>query len=109
MVTGMVRLNSDTMGYEARDDSGPARPGVLVFHEIVGVVDYLKDVTRNLAEHGYLGLAVDLYEGKTAKGFEDGRLLRDKVTEEVFKTKTEAALRYLKSSPYCSGRLGVVG
>lgn len=109
MVTGMIELDGETIGYEAREDSAATRPGILVFHEIVGVVDYLKGVTRNLAENGYLGLAVDLYEGKTAKGFEDGRFLREKVTDEVFKAKTEAGLRHLKSNPYCTGRIGVLG
>ena len=105
----MVKLNESTVGYEASPGSGRAEPGVLVIHEIVGLVDYIKEVTRSLAENGYLGLAVDLYGGKIAKGFEDGRLLRDDVTEKVFKAKIGAAIHYLKSSSRCTGRVGVVG
>ena len=109
IVNAMVKLTENTFGYEARNDSDGTTPAVLVIHEIVGLVDYIKEVTRSLAENGYLGLAVDLYEGKMAQGFEDGRLLRDNVTEEIFKAKIRAAIDYLKSSSRCTGRIGIVG
>src|SRR5689334_22924191 len=40
---------------------------------------------------------------------EDGRPLREKVTEEVFRTKIGDAIKHLKSQSYCTGQLGVVG
>lgn len=109
MPAEMVKLDSATVGYEARPTSGASSPGVLVIHEVTGLVDHIEDVTRRLGERGFVGLAVDLYEGKTAQGMEDGRFLREKVTEEVFRAKVGAGIRYLKSRAYCSGRIGVVG
>jgi carboxymethylenebutenolidase len=109
MPDAMVKLNDDTMGFEAGPDTEDAVPGVLVMHEVTGLNDYIKDVCRSLAEHGYLGLAVDLYRGKTAQGMEDGAPLRDAVTDDVFRTKVGAAIDYLKASPQCSGRIGVIG
>lgn len=109
MVEAMVQLDANTMGYEARPENVTSAPGVLVIHEVSGLVDYIKDVARMLAEHGYVALAVDLYEGKTARGVEDGAPLRERVTNDVLKAKMGAGARYLKSQPYCNGRLGVVG
>lgn len=81
----------------------------MVVHEIMGLVDYVKGVADSFAEAGFTALAVDFFEGKTAAGMEDGAPLRDKATEEVFRAKMGAGIRYLKSRPYCSGKLGVMG
>src|SRR6267154_613732 len=55
-------------GYVAYDSSNmDKRPVVLVIHEWWGLVDYVKSRVRQLAELGYLAMAVDLYgDGKTA-------------------------------------------
>jgi carboxymethylenebutenolidase len=109
MVEATVQLNESILGYEFTPDAQRKAPAVLVIHEVMGVVDYVKDVARSLSDQGFAALAVDLFEGKTAKGMEDGRPLRDKVTEEVFKTKIDAGIRYLETRPYFSGKLGVIG
>lgn len=109
MADGMVRLNENTMGYEARPEGHPKAAGVIVIHEVTGLIDYIKEVARNLAANGFLGLAVDLYEGKTASSLEEGTPLQAKVTREVFQDKIGAAIDYLKSREYCSGQVGVMG
>ena len=105
----MVELDRSTMAYEARPDGAGPAPGVVVVHEVTGLIDYIKEVCRTIASHGFVALAVDLYEGKTANGMEDGAPLREKVTDDVFKAKIGAGIRHLKSRPYCTGHLGVVG
>lgn len=109
MAEATVNLNEDTVGYEVTPKSDGKAPAVLVIHEVMGLVDYVKEVSRSLSDKGYGALAVDLFEGKTAKGMEDGKPLRDKVTEEVFKTKIDAGIRYLESRPYFAGKIGVIG
>ena len=109
MTDAVVRLNDNTMGYEVRPDSQAPSPGVLIVHEVTGLIDHIKETGKSLAEKGFSTLAVDLYEGKTAKGMEDGAPLREKVTDEVLKTKMGAGAKYLKSQSYCNGKLGVVG
>src|SRR5438034_318745 len=37
------------------------RPGVLVVHEWMGLVDFTKDRTRALAKLGYVAFAADIY------------------------------------------------
>lgn len=54
------------------DKSAEKRPIVLVVHEWWGMNDYVKRRTRQLAELGYLAVAVDLYgEGKMANNVEE--------------------------------------
>lgn len=109
MPEAMVQLNSDTVAFEACPDSPEKLPAVLIMHEVTGLVDYVKEVGKKLAENGYLALAVDLYRGKTAQGQEDGAALREAVTDEVFQTKAGAAIAYLKANLQWSGKIGIVG
>ncbi|MGH8546165.1 MAG: dienelactone hydrolase family protein, partial [Gammaproteobacteria bacterium] len=109
MTGEMVALNENTTGYEARPESKRNAPAIIVIHEVTGLIDYIKVVSRDLAAYGYVGLAVDLYEGKTAKNMEEGTQLQAKVTEDIFRGKIRAAINYLKARPYCSGQVGVMG
>ena len=109
MAEATVQLNEIILGYEFTPESQRKAPAVIVIHEVMGLVDYVKDVARSLSDKGFASLAIDLFEGKTAEGMEDGRPLKDKVTEEVFKTKIDAGIRYLESRPYFSGKTGVIG
>lgn len=104
-----VELDRSTVGYAAKPASAEPAPGVLVIHEVTGLIDYMKEVADRIAGHGFVALAPDLYEGKTALGMEDGTPLRDKVTDDVFTTKIGAAIRYVTSRPYCTGHIGVLG
>jgi carboxymethylenebutenolidase len=59
------------LGYLAKPKTPPpGTPGVLVIHEIFGLTDHIKDVTRRLAKAGLIAMAIDLTSraGGTAKG-----------------------------------------
>jgi len=61
-------------GYLAYDDSFKGvRPGVLVFHEWMGLGDYEKGRARELAKMGYIAFAGDIY----------GKRVRPKTHEEA--------------------------
>lgn len=45
----------------------PARPGVVVIHEIFGLTDDIRRITQRFASSGYAALAPDLYDGPSAK------------------------------------------
>lgn len=51
-------------GFDARPSCEGACPGVLVIQEWWGLNDHVKDITRRLAQEGFIALAPDLYEGK---------------------------------------------
>src|SRR5579864_779330 len=50
--------------YLARPQGNGPFPGVVVIHEIVGLNENIRDVTRRLARVGYAALAVDLFAGR---------------------------------------------
>ena len=60
--------DSRLVGYLAypKDAKGPL-PGILVIHEWMGLNDYAKRRTEQLAELGYMAFAADIYgDGKIA-------------------------------------------
>ena len=65
-------------GYLACDDSisGP-RPGIIIVHEWWGVNDYIIERTQQLAELGYVALAIDMFgNGKIAENPDEaGKLM----------------------------------
>jgi carboxymethylenebutenolidase len=109
MPAQLVDLNATTKGYEARPEGTDPQPAVIIVHEITGLNDYAKEVAEMVAKRGFVGLAVDLFEGKTAEGMQDGLPLREKVTPDIFRDRIGAGIQYLKSRPYCTGRIGVTG
>jgi carboxymethylenebutenolidase len=58
---------TNLVGYLAMpQDAAEPLPGIIVIHEWWGLNDDIKAMTRRLAGEGYVALAVDLYNGKTA-------------------------------------------
>jgi carboxymethylenebutenolidase len=57
------------LGYLTQPKTEGPWPAVLVCHEIFGLSEHIRDVTRRLAKNGYVGLAVDLLsrDGGTSK------------------------------------------
>jgi carboxymethylenebutenolidase len=100
----------------ARPDGGGPWSGIVVIMEAFGVNDYIKDVSRQLAEEGYIAIAPDFYHRlgrlKTA-GYDDFAASRKMMAtmrdDEVVKDAS-AALDYLKSLPECQpDSLGILG
>jgi carboxymethylenebutenolidase len=99
-----------TNGYLATPKGTGKYPGVLVIQEIWGLVENIKDISRRLAREGYLALAVDLYDGKTVANLEDGRGIREKISEDMMLKDINAGFDYLKNLPKIKPeRIGSVG
>ena len=111
-------------GFLAYDDSSTEkRPGVIVVHEWWGQNEYARSRATQLAELGYIALAVDMYgDGKTADHPEDATKFMNEAFSnmELFKKKFEAGLQLLKSQEqtnpekiaaigYCFGGATVLG
>ncbi|MGH7930441.1 MAG: dienelactone hydrolase family protein [Candidatus Binatia bacterium] len=94
----------DLHGYLAYDPAIEGkRPGVLVVHEWWGLNEYVRQRSRQLAELGYVALAVDMYgEGKVAKTPEEATRLSQGVNEMLpgtFGARFFSALNFLRSQP----------
>ena len=48
-------------GYLARPAGAGPFPGVIVIHEIFGLVTHIKEIARKMAAHGYVAIAPDLH------------------------------------------------
>lgn len=78
------------------------RPGVLVVHEWIGLNDYAKRRTEQLAELGYVAFAADIYgDGKLAADTKEAGALAGlyKKDRALLRARVAAALATLKAQP----------
>ncbi|MCS7091556.1 MAG: dienelactone hydrolase family protein [Verrucomicrobiota bacterium] len=99
----------------------PERPkptaAVIVIHEIFGLTDWVRSVTDQLAEAGYLAVAPDLLSGTapggggTAEwgGPDAARKAVGALPQEQIIGDLEAVIRYVGQLPACNGRVAVAG
>jgi carboxymethylenebutenolidase len=98
-----------TAGFLARPKNAGKHPAVIIIHEIWGVVDHIKDVSRKLANEGYVALAVDLF-GRSVSSLEEARKLREELSEDKIMGDLNGAFKYLQSLDYVQPkRIGSIG
>lgn len=99
-------------GYLARPLDSHLHGGVIVIHEIFGLVEHTKEIARKFAANGYIAIAPNLYhrespgdpEEITAKirargGVSDARVIGD----------LEGCVSTLRNVVNCNGKIGVIG
>ena len=101
-------------GYFAFDESKTGRrPGVLVFHEGLGLGDFAMARARMLAELGYVALAADMFgDRRQARNLtEVARLVGDlRDAPETLRARGHAALAALAARPEVdAGRIAAIG
>ncbi len=102
------------IGYLARPNGDGPFPAVLVCHENRGLTDYIKDVTRRVAQAGYVGLAVDLLsrQGGTAAIADATQIpgLLSNMSQDQFVQDFTSGWRYLQQQSYVKANsVGMVG
>jgi carboxymethylenebutenolidase len=103
--------NGTVNAYLAYKISEGKQPGVLVVHENRGLNPYIEDVARRLALADFIALAPDGltsvggYPGDDEKGAE----LFMKVDAAKMREDFYAAAMWLKTSPTCTGKVGIIG
>jgi len=101
-------------GYLAQPDAPGQHPALVVIHEWWGLNDWVKEQACNLAEQGYVALAVDLYRGQVAfdpslayelmHGVPEGRALRDlKAGFDFLAARPEVRKDKIGSVGWCMG------
>lgn len=113
---GEVTYSSDSTtlkGYFAVGTSEEKMPGILVIHEWWGHNAHSRSKADQLAELGYVALALDMYgDGKNTSHPEDaGKFMTAVVSDmEVAKSRFESAMELLKSHPNVDAeKIGVIG
>jgi carboxymethylenebutenolidase len=86
-------------------------PGVLVLHAWWGLKPFFKQVCDQLAEHGFVALVPDLYQGRVATTIDEAKAFQvefEQSGSELMSDTVKAAQTYLSS--LCAGKPnGVMG
>ena len=104
-------VTGDMRAYLSRPATGKKVPAVIVIHENRGLVPHIQDVTRRMAKEGFLALAPDALSpvGGTPDDISNvGELFKKLNSEETTKNFV-AAVRYLKTHPLSTGKVGCTG
>ena len=101
----------DVRAYLAKPKGDEKRPGVVVIHENRGLVPHIEDVTRRVALEGFLALAPDALSplGGTPADPDKARSMFQNLDNQSNIQNFVAAVRYLKTHPASTGKVGVVG
>ncbi len=103
--TGEVRA------YLARPKGNEKLPGVVVIHQNTGLNAHIEDVSRRIALEGFLAVAPDALSpaGGTPQDPKEATSLLNKLDSKSTTQNFVAAVRYLKTNPASTGKVGVVG
>ena len=105
-------------GYLARPEGDESLPGVLVFMEIFGINEHIRDVTERVASAGYVALAPDYFHrtgpgielGYDDAGMEEGMKLLNQLVADEMITDSRAAFDFLRArSDVRADRIGACG
>ncbi len=97
-------------GYLARPQGDGPYPGMVVLQEWWGLNEHIKDVTRRVAQAGYVALAPDLYKGQVATEPDEARKLVMELDMAAAVTEIDSAADYLLAQDTVSGeQVGVMG
>jgi len=102
-----------TRGYLAvpsPDQAGPAPwPGVVVIHEAFGLNDDIRRKADQLAAHGYLAIAPDLFNGRSWVRCIRSAFVQLRAGSGPAFTALDAARGLLAGRADCTGKTGVIG
>ena len=99
------------MAHFARPKGDAKLPAVIVIHENRGLVPHIKDVARRVALEGFVAIAPDALSplGGTPEDVNEGRTLMRKLDSQATVKNYVAAVKYLKTHPQTTGKVGCVG
>ena len=103
--TGEVRA------YSARPKGDGKLPGVVVIHQNIGLDPHIEEVTRRIGLEGFLAIAPDALTplGGTPEDPNKAPPLFQRLDSKSTTENYVAAVRYLKTHPLSTGKVGVVG
>lgn len=84
-------------------------PTVLLIHEWWGLNDQIKAVAAELAEQGFVALAVDLYGASPATTRDEAMALMKAVNPQQANATLAGWVQWLRQHPASNGRVGTLG
>jgi carboxymethylenebutenolidase len=112
--TGFIKYSAETgemKAFLARPKKGNKFPAVIVIHENRGLVPHIQDVTKRMAKEGFLSLAPDALSplGGTPEDISNVGEMFKKLNSEQTVKNFVAAVKYLKTHPHSTGKVGCTG
>lgn len=108
VITTTVEYHPNSSGYLAEPSEDGDYPAVVMIHEWWGLNENIKEMAEKLASHGYVVLAVDLYEGQVATTSEEARQLRSSYNQKYWTNNMNSAVLFLQNS-YNPAKIGSIG
>ena len=105
--TSLVEYDGST-GFLARPTSDESFPGIVMIHEWWGLNDNIKETASELASHGYVVLAVDLFEGEVATDAQKAMQLVSGFEQDSAISNMNSASEFLQTN-YDVEKLGSIG
>jgi carboxymethylenebutenolidase len=101
----------DVRAYLARAKEDKKLPGVVVIHQNTGLNPHIEDVARRVALVEFLAMAPDALSplGGTPEDPKEAGSLTNKLDNRSTVQNHVAAVRYLKTHPLSTGKVGVIG
>jgi len=103
-----VSYFGDVQGFLAKPKTSGSFPAVVMIHEWWGLNDNIKEMAQKLASHGYIVLAVDLYNNNVGTTAEEARQLMTTFDSNEGIKNMNAAVSYLQDT-YSSDKIGSIG
>ena len=108
VTTEQVSYFEDSQGFLAKPSEDGVYPGVVMIHEWWGLNDNIKEMAEKLASHGYVVLAVDLYNGDVATTSDEARQLITSFDADAGIENMNFAASYMQEN-YQVEKLGSIG
>lgn len=112
---GEFAVNTETVvyfenytGYLAVPDAEGSFPGIVMIHEWWGLNDNIKDMAEELASHGYVVLAVNLFGKEAATTADQARQLVSAYDQQAGIANLNSAVDYLEAN-YGVEKVGSIG
>jgi carboxymethylenebutenolidase len=85
-------------GFLAKPIFDESFPGVVLIHEWWGLNDNIKEAAKKIASHGYVVLAVDLFDGNVATDAQTAMQLTSAFEQDTATANMNSAVEYLQSN-----------
>jgi carboxymethylenebutenolidase len=96
--------------YSPAGAAAAKHPAVIVIHEWWGLNDWVKEQAADLAAHGYVALAVDLYRGQVADDPDTAHQLSRGLPQDRGIRDLQAADAFLRTDKHVDpNRIGAIG
>jgi carboxymethylenebutenolidase len=114
LVTGFINYTGETgemKAFQAYPKNGKKFAAVIVIHENRGLVPHIRDVAMRMAKEGFLALAPDALSplGGTPDDISNVGEMFKKLEPEKTTKNFVAAVKYLKTNPLTTGKVGCTG